>query len=54
MTDPLLTERGPGFLGRLIVVALLFPAALIAYGFQFRDCLEDAWCLVLDPETTWR
>lgn len=53
MNDPLLTERGPGLLGRLIVVAMLFPAALIAYRFRFRECWEDGWNLVLDPETTW-
>lgn len=53
MTDPLLTERGPGFLGRLIVALILFPAALIAYRFDFRECWEDGWALVCDPETTW-
>lgn len=40
MTDPLLTERGPGYLGRLIVVSLLFIPGLIIdrlNGLSFRQ-----------------
>lgn len=45
MTDPLLTETGPGILGRIIVVALLFIPSVIMdmrEGYSIRNTLAES------------
>ena len=45
VTDPLLTERGPGILGRIIVVALLLIPSVIMdmrEGYSLRNTLAES------------